>query len=186
MAKPADVPTVAPITQVDLADALAEGKITQAEIDHVWRETEYLSPQTPIEIRQAIVNLEKAGHHVSGAEQVILQTVMDLRAALYRDGSSFQHLVAGTETIVDKLQAINKWEALVERLETRLDETNVLVERLVELRERPRRTFWQWLLRRDPDTDDEETYITMEQPGVEEDVDRKIGSNWDSNNPRKE
>lgn len=159
------------------------------EVGRIWRETEWMSPQTPIEVRRAVLKLKEQGHAVTGVDQVIMQAVLDLRAALYRDESKFAHLVAGTETIVDKLQEVNKWEAIVERLETRLDETNLLVQRLVELKDRPSlfsRALGavSYILFGDPAPPEEEP-TTAHQPEVEEPFDRHIGSNWDKTNPRK-
>lgn len=175
------------INQIDLAQALEDGRITKQEVEDIWRETEWMSAQTPIEVRRAIVALKDAGHEVTGVDQVIMQAILDLRAALYRDESKFAHLVAGTETIVDKLQTINRWESLVERLETRLDETNLLVARMIELKDPPRKSLWRRIKEhfREDNEMIEAIEETAHQPEVEEDYDRKIGSNWDPNNPRK-
>jgi hypothetical protein len=195
------------ITQNNLPAALKDGRISQAEVDDVWRQTEFLSAQTPIEVRRAVIALKKDGNEVRPVEQVLLQVMMDLRASLFRDESKFAHLVAGTETIVDKLQRINEWEALVESLKTRLDETNILVSKLVEQHEADRqrnermRKALRVLMAEDespppyeaddpwgpgsakPINFDDDPYVAEPEP--EEEYDRKIGSNWSETNPRK-
>ena len=181
------------ITQETLPQALKDGRITQAEVDKVWRETEFLSPQTPIEVRRAVVALQKGGHEVTPVEQVLLQAIMDLRAVLYRDEAKFSHLVAGTETIVDKLKAINKWEMLVENLSAKLDQLTTVVNDLIEGGGRPVRGPSDDADDSDdsdpygpgakPINFDEEPYVAEPEP--EEEYDRKIGSNWDAKNPRK-
>jgi hypothetical protein len=182
-----------PVTQENLPAALEDGRITQQEVDRVWRETEYLSAQTPIEVRQMIVKLKDAGHEVTGVEQVLMQCVLDLRAALYRDENKFAHLVAGTETIVDKLQAINRWEMLVENLSSKLDVLSSVVEDLIEDR-RTEKAGGLPPLPPEPDEwtgaepinfDEPRDTSSVLEPEPEEEYDRKIGSNWDSNNPRK-
>jgi len=196
-----DLKKTEPITQENLPAALKNGLISQAEVDDVWRQTEFLSAQTPIEVRRAVIALKKDGNEVRPVEQVLLQVLMDLRASLFRDESKFSHLVAGTETIVDKLQRINEWEALVESLKTRLDETNLLVKQLVDQREADRqrnermRKALQILMAEDeppppPESDGSAKPINFDEPYVaepepEEEYDRHIGSNWDAENPRK-
>lgn len=182
------------ITQENLPAALKDGRITQAEVDDVWRETEFLSPQTPIEVRRAVIALKQDGNEVRPVEQVLLQVMMDLRATLFRDESKFAHLVAGTETIVDKLQSINKWEALVENLSNKVDELTFVINGMIEERQREKGTAPP----DEPDPDDpygpgakpidfdiDHPYADITEPEPEEEYDRKIGSNWDEKNPRK-
>jgi hypothetical protein len=174
-----------PVTQENLPEALKDGRITQQEVDRVWRETEYLSAQTPIEVRQMIVKIKEAGQDVTLIQQVMLQAVLDLRAAMFRDESKFAHLVAGTEAIVDKLQAINKWETLVENLSAKLDELSLKVDMLgrggVMVDQEPEPDEWTGAKPIDFDLD----LPTAYEPEPEEEYDRKIGSNWDAKNPRK-
>lgn len=177
-----------PITQENLPQALKDGRISQREVDSIWRDTEFLSPQTPIEVRRAVVALKKGGHDVSPVEQVLLQVMMDLRASLYRDEAKFSHLVAGTEAIVDKLNAINKWEMLVENLSAKVDELTMTINGQIEERrgeqlpadDDPNDPYGPGAK---PINFDNEPYVAEPEP--EEEYDRKIGSNWDEKNPRK-
>lgn len=189
---------------------IASGEVSKAEVEKVWRETDYLSAQTPYEVRKMVVEMKEAGHQITPAEQVIIQSVLDLRAALFRSDSKFAHLVSGTEFIVDKLQAVNRWELVVEQLNGRVSELTTMVSRLVEQREQDRqkndrvKKALAILLADDepsppPQDDnpswfapadlgaihDESEVATPAEPLVEEPYDRKIGSNWDPNNPRK-
>lgn len=170
------------ITQLGLPEAMEKSLITQAEVEEIWRKTEHLSAQTPIEVRVALIKMIDAGYEVTPVEQMLMSTLLDLRAALYRDESKFSHLVAGTEEIVSKLQAINRWEALVERLSNKVDELTMMVDGMIVERHPPAPA----------DTSDGEddwpgpAPIELEAEAiVEEEYDRKIGSNWDPNNPRK-
>jgi hypothetical protein len=179
-----------PITQENLPEALKDGRITQQEVDHIWRETEYLSAQTPIEVRQMIVKIKDAGQDVTLIQQVMLQAILDLRAAMFRDESKFAHLVAGTEAIVDKLQSINKWEMLVENLSAKLDELSLKVDMLgrggVIVDQEPEPDEWCGAEPINFDLDQQTAGdVTAYEPEPEEPYDRKIGSNWDANNPRK-
>ena len=179
------------VNQNELEQAIREGRISQAEVDHIWRETEFLSPQTPIEVRRVVMSIKEAGENITLAQQITLQAVLDLRAALYRDESKFAHLVSGTETIVGALQEVNKLALIVEKLETRLDETNMLVQRMIDLRGAGGLSLWQRLKRfigfsRLPDEEAPCQQVSSPaQPEVEEDYDRMIGSHWDADNPRK-
>lgn len=113
-----------PITQANLPEALKKGLISQQEVERIWHQTEYLSAQTPIEVRVAVIKMLEAGYAVTPSEQMLLSAVLDLRATLYRDESKFAHLVAGTETIVKTLQNVNPLMRHLERQEALIDSLN--------------------------------------------------------------
>ena len=155
---------------------IANGEVTKEEVERVWSQTENLSPQTPFEIRKAVVEMKAAGYEMTPAEQFTLSAVLDLRAALYRDESKFAHLVAGTETVVESLRNVNALSATI-------DELKMSVQMLQAAMEQKKRRFspfrwireWFWLRK-----EDTELVVTVDEP-----YNRKIGSSWDANNPRK-
>jgi hypothetical protein len=174
------------ITQQNLPDALARGLITQREVDRIWQNTEYLSAQTPLEVRIAITKMNDAGYTITPAEQALMGAVFDMRAALFRDESKFAHLVAGTETIVGELQKVNQLAAILDEQKRVMQRLEAGVELLRGEAHYRKLGFWQRLRAR----------FTRQRPQqVEEDdaeemipddsYDRMIGSHWDPKHPRK-
>ena len=110
--------------QADLRD----GKITPEEVGEAWSLTSDLSPQTPIQVRQAVIQIRKLTKDkppeqaLALAFPVFMQFMMtamtETQAGMTRDESKFSHLVAGTETIVKTLQNINPLERRLERIES--------------------------------------------------------------------
>lgn len=118
-----------PITQENLPAALKQGRITQVEVDKIWEETSFLSAQTPIEFRVAVIKLKGVGQEVDPLTALVLSQMMDIRAAMTKDESKFAHLVAGTEVIVKTLKNVNP-------LIQRLDRQEMMIDSLTELLER--------------------------------------------------
>jgi|SRR5215831_923911 len=110
----------ATITQEQLPEALKQGRITQAQVDRVWRETSFLSAQTPIEFRVAVMKLGSITK-LDPLMTLVLSQMMDIRAAMTKDESKFAHLVAGTETIVKTLQNVNPLKERLRRQEEMID-----------------------------------------------------------------
>jgi hypothetical protein len=125
---PANV-TNEPITQENLPAALKRGQITQAEVDNIWAQTSFLSAQTPIEFRVAVIKLKGAGQEIDPLTTLVLSQMMDIRAAMTKDESKFAHLVAGTETIVKTLQNVNPLIRRLERQEMMIDSLSEQLER---------------------------------------------------------
>src|SRR5215472_14895726 len=124
-----------PITQENLPAALERGDITQADVDRIWEETSFLSAQTPIEFRVAVMKL---GKKLDPLMTLVLSQMMDIRAAMTKDESKFAHLVAGTETIVKTLQNVNplverlrRQEEMIDSLTNQLERTEAKLDRLM-------------------------------------------------------
>jgi hypothetical protein len=115
-----------PITQENLPAALESGRITQKQVDEIWRETSFLSAQTPIEFRVAVMKL---GRKLDPLMTLVLSQMMDIRAAMTKDTSTFHHLVAGTETIVKTLQQVNPLKEKLQRQEDLIDALIVQLDR---------------------------------------------------------
>jgi hypothetical protein len=91
-------------------------EVSQDEIERIWRATEWMSPQTPLEIRRVMLILKENGIPISVTEQMLLTVMTDIRAALTKDESKFAHLVAGTETIVSTLQEVNPLNVRLDKI----------------------------------------------------------------------
>ena len=116
-----------PITQENLPAALKEGRITQAEVDNIWEQTTFLSAQTPIEFRRAVIAI--GGDKLDPLMTLVLSTMMDIRAAMTKDEAKFAHLVAGTEVIVKTLKNVNPLVQRLERQELMIDSLSDQLER---------------------------------------------------------
>jgi hypothetical protein len=93
-----------------------KNEVSQDEIERIWRATEWMSAQTPLEIRQAMLILKENGIPISVTEQMLLTVMTDIRAALTKDESKFAHLVAGTESIVSTLQTVNPLKVKLDKV----------------------------------------------------------------------
>ena len=74
-----------PVTQENLPAALKDGRITQQELERVWQQTSFLSAQTPVEFRLAVVKLQDAGIPLDPLMSLVLSQMMDIRAAMTKD-----------------------------------------------------------------------------------------------------
>lgn len=100
-----------------LAADLKAGRVTQAEVDEVWRQTWDLSPQTPITVRRAVIAIRGAAKDKGPLSamaaswpmfaQEVMRVCTEMQAAMMRDESKFAHLVAGTEAVVKTLGGVN-------------------------------------------------------------------------------
>ena len=158
---------------------IANGEVTQEQVERVWQATSDLSAQTTYETRLAVMNLRKSGYKVTPAENMILNTVLDLRAALYRDESKFSHLVAGSETIVEELRKVGTLSAQIQSLNAAIYR---LESAMGEKRRWPNPLRWfKSLFAREEPVDESE----VEEAIPQEPYNRRIGSSWDASNPRK-
>lgn len=185
------------ITQENLPAALKSGAITQAEVDDIWYKTSFLSAQTPIEFRVALINLGL--DKLDPLMTLVLSQMMDIRAAMTRDESKFAHLVAGTETIVKTLQNVNP---LVERLRRQEELIESLTYQLDRAEKKLDRVMWSIAEGEKLEIkhevahggDDEAEFLAqtaaeaiaspIAEP-TEEPYDGNVGSAWDPKNPAK-
>ena len=93
-----------------------KNEVSQDEIERIWRATEWMSAQTRLEIRQAMLILKQNNIPISVTEQMLLTVMTDIRAALTKDENKFAHLVAGTETIVSTLQEVNPLKVKLDKV----------------------------------------------------------------------
>src|SRR5215472_809048 len=185
-----------PITQENLPAALERGDITQADADRIWEETSFLSAQTPIEFRVAVMKL---GRNLDPLMSLVLSQMMDIRAAMTKDESKFAHLVAGTETIVKTLQNVNplverlrRQEELIDSLSDQLNRAEGKIDALLQaMAEGGKLEIKHEVL---TGGDEEAAFLAetaaaainspMAEP-TEESYDGNVGSAWDPKNPAK-
>jgi len=185
-----------PITQENLPAALERGDITQADVDRIWEETSFLSAQTPIEFRVAVMKL---GRNLDPLMSLVLSQMMDIRAAMTKDESKFAHLVAGTETIVKTLQNVNplverlrRQEELIDSLSDQLNRAEGKIDALLQaMAEGGKLEIKHEVL---TGGDEEAAFLAetaaaainspMAEP-TEESYDGNVGSAWDPKNPAK-
>src|SRR5215831_3976173 len=186
----------ATITQEQLPEALKQGRITQAQVDRVWRETSFLSAQTPIEFRVAVMKLGSIPK-LDPLMTLVLSQMMDIRAAMTKDESKFAHLVAGTETIVKTLQNVNplverlrRQDELIDSLANQLDRAEGKIDALLQaMAEGGKLEIKHEVLT----GGDEEAAFLAETAAAsinspiaeptEEQYDGNVGSAWDPKNP---
>lgn len=117
-----------------LALRIENGEVSKEEVERVWAETRDLAAQTDFDTRRAVVALRRCGS-LSDSWPVfftqLTQMMSQMRGAMTNENSKFAHLVAGTETIVKTLQAVNP---LKERLEWQSRQIRELTELVLELR----------------------------------------------------
>src|SRR5215472_16600914 len=185
-----------PITQENLPAALERGDITQADVDRIWEETSFLSAQTPIEFRVAVMKL---GRNLDPLMSLVLSQMMDIRAAMTKDESKFAHLVAGTETIVKTLQNVNplmeklrRQEEIIDSLANQLERAEAKIDRIMwSIAEGEKLEIKHEVLH----GGDEEAEFLAETAAAainspvaeqtEEPYDGNVGSAWDPKNPAK-
>ena len=191
-----DLKKTEPITQENLPQALKDGRITAKQVDEIWRETSFLSAQTPIEFRVAVLKL---GRHLDPLMSLVLSQMMDIRAAMTKDESKFAHLVAGTETIVKTLQNVNplmeklrRQEEIIDSLANQLDRAEAKIDRIMwSIAEGEKLEIKHEVLH---GGDEEAKYLAetaaaainspVAEP-TEEPYDGNVGSAWDPKNPAK-
>jgi len=184
----------APITQENLPQAIKDGRITAKQVDEIWRETSFLSAQTPIEFRVAVLKL---GKKLDPLMSLVLSQMMDIRAAMTKDESKFAHLVAGTETIVKTLQNVNplverlrRQDELIDSLANQLDRAEGKIDALLQaMAEGGKLEIKHEVLT----GGDEEAAFLAETAAAsinspiaeptEEQYDGNVGSAWDPKNP---
>jgi len=194
-----DLKKTEPVTQENLPEALADGRITQAEIDRIWGLTEFLSAQTPIELRMMLVRAQDLGIALPPHEQLMISLLYDMRALMTKDESKFAHLVAGTETIVKTLQKVNplverlrRQEEMIDSLANQLDRAEGKIDALLQaMAEGGKVTVKHEVYH---GGDEEAAYLAevaaesvaaaMAEP-TEEPYDGCVGSSWDPANPVK-
>jgi len=186
------------ITQENLPAALERGDITQREVDNIWEQTSFLSAQTPIEFRVAVIKLGL--DKLDPLMTLVLSQMMDIRAAMTKDTSTFHHLVAGTETIVRTLQQVNplkaklqRQEDLIDALMTQMDRTEAKIDQvMMALADAGKMEIKHEVLH---GGDEEAEYLAetaaeaiagtqspVAEP-TEETYDGNVGSVWDPKNP---
>lgn len=115
----------------ELRQQIERGEITQSQVDAIWAATWDMSAQTPITVRRAVAAMREVTVGKTPEQAMALMFPMladflmtaatETQAALTRDESKFAHLVAGAETIVKTLQAVNPLEHRLERMEAAVD-----------------------------------------------------------------
>jgi hypothetical protein len=188
-----------PITQENLPEALKDGRITQAEVDRIWGKTEFVSAQTPIEVRMMLVKLQDVGINLQPHELTMMSVLLDMRAAMTKDESKFAHLVAGTETIVKTLQNVNplmrhleRQQMMIDSLGEQLSRTEAKLDTVMQAMAEGRKLEIKHEVLHGGD--EEAAYLaettgaalaTKEAEPVEEEYDGQVGSAWDAKNPAK-
>jgi hypothetical protein len=186
-----------PITQENLPAALQEGRITQAEVDNIWEQTSFLSAQTPIEFRRAVIAI--GGDKLDPLMTLVLSQMMDIRAAMTKDETKFAHLVAGTETIVKTLKNVNplverlkRQEMMIDSLSDQLERAEAKIDTLMSaMAEQGKITITHQVV---TGGDEEAEFLAktaadaiaspMAEP-TDELYDGNVGSAWDPKNPAK-
>jgi len=187
-----------PITQENLPAALKDGRITQAEVDRIWGLTEFLSAQTPIELRMMLVRAQEMGIPLTHHEQLLTALLYDMRALMTKDESKFAHLVAGTEVIVKALQNVNplvrrleRQEQMIDDLSDQLNRAEAKIDTLIDaMAEGGKLTVKHEVYH---GGDDEAEYLaetaaealSKEARPTTEPYDGNVGSAWDPKNPAK-
>jgi hypothetical protein len=186
-----------PITQENLPAALQEDRITQAEVDNIWEQTSFLSAQTPIEFRRAVIAI--GGDKLDPLMTLVLSQMMDIRAAMTKDETKFAHLVAGTETIVKTLKNVNplverlkRQEMMIDSLSDQLERAEAKIDTLMSaMAEQGKITITHQVV---TGGDEEAEFLAktaadaiaspMAEP-TDELYDGNVGSAWDPKNPAK-
>jgi hypothetical protein len=119
----------------ELAVAVQNGEVSREELERIWRETEYLSAQTPITVRRAVIAMRKAplSEKMIIAAQEIMRVSSNIEAALTRDESKFAHLVAGAETVAKSMQNIGDIDRRLESIERQMSALATHFDTLIEL-----------------------------------------------------
>jgi hypothetical protein len=185
------------VTQDRLPEALKRGEITQAEVDEIWSKTTFLSAQTPIEFRRAVIAI--GGDKLDPLMTLVLSQMMDIRAAMTKDESKFAHLVAGTETIVKTLknvnplvERLNRQEMMIDSLSDQLERSEAKIDALLQaMAEGGKLEIKHQVL---TGGDEEAEFLAktaadalsspIAEP-TEEPYDGNVGSAWDPKNPAK-
>jgi hypothetical protein len=173
--------------------------LPQKEVERIWGLTEFMSAQTPLEVRMMIVKMVDAGITFTPRELFEMSVLLDLRAVMTKDESKFAHLVAGTETIVKTLQNVNPLMRHLERQEALIDQQSDQITRLEAkldtlmhaIAEGGKLEIKTQVLH---GGDEEATFLA--QAGAEalapktatpttEEYDGNVGSAWDQKNPSK-
>jgi hypothetical protein len=185
------------VTQDRLPEALKRGEITQAEVDRIWEQTSFLSAQTPIEFRRAVIAI--GGDKLDPLMTLVLSQMMDIRAAMTKDESKFAHLVAGTETIVKTLKNVNplverlrRQEELIDSLSDQVNRAEAKIDTLLQaMAEGGKLEIKHQVL---TGGDDEAAFLAetaaaaIDSPiaePTEEPYEGNVGSAWDPKNPAK-
>lgn len=155
--------------------AVANTKMTPAQLRDLWTETGYLSPQTPLETRIAaaqIAGLPTFAEQWPEFMKLMLSHTTDTRAALVNSDNKFAHLVAHTEDFIQLAEKSGELKNIVagliqsaakinEQIETALEPVVELMERIdgsisaltvrvVNLEHKPK-PWWRRWRRRGPD-----------------------------------
>ena len=91
------------------------------ELQALWNETEFLSPQASAETRMAVQRVMKAepAEQSKAFMSLMLANLSDIRGAMSKDENKFAHLVSHTDEIVESMKGVtqlnerlgNLWEA---------------------------------------------------------------------------
>ena len=160
----------------------SKNEVSQDEIERIWRATEWMSAQTPLEIRQAMLILKQNNISISVTEQMLLTVMTDIRAALTKDESKFAHLVAGTETIVSGLQEVNPLKIKLDKVSQEnamlRDQVDGLEAKLDLILARLTGKTNQAVLDAPPDRSESDGSSMEEAESPQEPYDARIGSAW--------
>jgi hypothetical protein len=169
-----------------------KNEVSQDEIERIWRATEWMSAQTPLEIRQAMLILKQNNIPISVTEQMLLTVMTDIRAALTKSDNKFSHLVAGAETIVSTLQEVNPLNV---KLQNVLRDNSILREQMdsleakidVMLKRGALNNIWRRLRVWFSGVLEQSQQEESAAPAIpEEPYDARIGSAWDDKTFRKQ
>lgn len=105
----------------------AAARMSADELGKLWKATSFLSPQTPAETRIAVRQLDEITdprEREKAYMALMISHVTDIRAAMTKDESKFNHLVAHTDEIVDAMRGTVQLSERLTGLNQRIDDTN--------------------------------------------------------------